>query len=275
MRQISGTDIAKEIIKNIRLRGAPKKTLAAILVGNNPASESFMKQKIKAAEKTGVDFRVYRFPESAQTDDLRDEVKRIAGLDRIGGIIIQLPLPPHIDKQFILDAVPEEKDPDVLSQKSFDAFSADEESIAPPAVEVVKEIMKRERIDVNKIKTTIVGAGNLVGKPISVWLKNRAAKVVLIKRNDCFDPLKTADLVILGTGQPHLIKPQVLKKGAGVIDFGCSFIETEKGRRICGDFDPSEKIDGLVSFYTPTPGGTGPVLVAKLIENFVRLCEKR
>lgn len=226
----------------------------------------------------GVDFRIYKFPENISQDDLRKEVGKIASLKKVGGVIVQLPLPEHINKHYILNAIPREKDVDVLGERALGAFYTGRNPVLPPAVGVIKEILQIVNYKLQDSKIAIIGLGFLIGKPIATWFMDstsspqagKPAEIYLLGRGSDFSILKTADLVILGVGKTGLIKPDMLKSGAGVIDFGYGMDENGK---ISGDFDSGQlAICNLqLSFYTPTPGGTGPILVSKLMENFYKL----
>jgi 5,10-methylene-tetrahydrofolate dehydrogenase/methenyl tetrahydrofolate cyclohydrolase len=286
MLKIDGREIADKIIQRLKSQPTPKKILAAVLVDENPASISFLKQKEKIAKELGVDFRIYRFPSPPaggfRNDNLRKEAGKIALLKRVDGVTIQLPLPVHLNRHYILNIIPREKDIDVLGERALAAFYTGQNPIFPPAVGVVKEILRTYNLQPTTLKTAVVGLGFLVGKPIATWLMGKCPEIYLLDQGSDFSILKNMDLVITGVGKPGLIKPEMLKENAIVIDFGCS---VDKDEKISGDFDASSiencklsagggsafggKIENL--WYTPTPGGTGPILVTKLFENFYTL----
>ncbi len=249
----------------------PKKIFAAILVGNNLASVSFLAQKEKAAKNLGIDFRIYKFPEDSKNDYLREEVGKISRQSSVGGVVVQLPLPEHINSHYILNVIPKEKDVDVLSERAIGSFYAGRSLIFPPAVGVVEEILNSVdwRGDVlGSKKVAIVGPGFLIGKPVIVWLIGKVGNIYIIDKGGDISEIKKADLLISGTGTVGLISPDMLKKGAGVIDFG--YARNEEGKLV-GDLNSEKQEIENLSFYTPTPGGTGPILVAKLFENFIIL----
>jgi len=248
--EISGIKISQNIINKLKKLPKPKKILAAILVGKNQASESFLRQKEKVAKRLRIGFKIYRFPQKIKSNVLKQEISKIAKTDSVGGIIVQLPLPKHLDRKSILNSIPENLDIERI--------------FTPPAVGVVKEIIKLKKIKLSKSKVAVVGLGFLVGKPVADWLKGECRKLYLLNKGSDFKILKNADLVISGVGKAGLIKTKILKKNAVIIDFGCSF----QNGKIKGDFDAFE-FKNLS--YTPTPGGTGPILVAKLFENFYLL----
>lgn len=274
MKIIDGKKIAEEIIKKLKSQLKTEKIFAAILIGENPESISFLKQKEKIAEELDIDFRIYKFSADLKNDDLRKEVLKIALLKKVGGVIVQLPLPEHINRHYILNVIPRKKDIDVLGERALGAFYCNRNPVMPPAVGVVEEILRIDdnlrTSEVQKLKVAIVGAGFLIGKPIAVWLMNEVKKLSIFEKGSDLAELKNYDLVIIGVGRAGLIRPEMLKDGAGVIDFGY-FID-DKGK-IRGDFDNSQLLDigSRLQFYTPTPGGTGPILIAKIFENFYKL----
>lgn len=263
MKVIDGKAIAKEIVERLKSEQAPQKIFAAVLVGDNAASESFVKQKEKVAKELGIDFRIYRFPETSTNDSLRKEIGKIANLSRVGAVVVQLPLPAHCNPHYVLNAIPPEKDVDVLSERTIGSFYNNRSVVIPPSVAACEELFAREGIELEEKKIAVVGLGVLVGKPIATWLMKKAKEVYALDQGSDLVMLKQADIVISGVGKAGLIKPEMLKHRACVIDFGYAF--DDEGR-IRGDFAADELHEE--GWYTPTPGGTGPILVAKLMENY-------
>jgi len=294
MLKISGVEIAQKIIDELKTKPKPEKILAAVLVdstssprvGKNPASISFLNQKEKIAKELGVDFRIYKFPENIKNDDLRQEANKIASLKKVGGVIIQLPLPNHLNSQYILNVIPREKDIDVLGERALGAFYTGRNLVLPPSVSVVEEIINVSSFKLQVSRVAVVGLGFLIGKPIATWLiGNPSAKlgaryqeIYLLDEGSDLKILKQVDLVISGVGKAGIIKLEMLKNDAIIIDFGYS-MKHETGsmkQKIYGDFDSSAlNVSGFKlhasGFYTPTPNGTGPILVAKIFENFYKL----
>ena len=266
---IDGRKMANAILEQCAALPKPKKFCAAILVGDDAASVSFLKQKENAAKKVGVDFRLYRFPADITNDVLRREAGKIAAHKTCGGVIVQLPLPSQLNQHYILNAIPPEKDVDVLSERSLGAFYTGRGIVLPPAVGVVEAICEAEQCDLGSQSVAVVGLGLLVGRPIATWIMRRAKETFLLRSTSDLGLLKNADLVIAGVGKAGLITPDMLKNGAAVIDFGYA----APNGKISGDFktDASAEHYEKIKFYTPTPGGTGPILVAKLFENFYKL----
>ena len=277
MTVIDGKKIAGEILERLKLLPKPNKFLAGVLVGTNPTSESFLKRKEKTAKELGINFRLYPFPADITNDALREEVGKIAAHKTCGGVIVQLPLPEQINRHYILNAIPREKDVDVLGERALGALYAGRNPVLPPAAGTVDEIVRATGILLRNARVAIVGRGLLVGRPIALWLMGQVRELIVLGRNADLSILKEADLVISGVGKAGIIKPDMLKQEAGVIDFGISKEQVANGREMLrGDFDSGQLSDvgGRLSFYTPTPGGTGPILVAKLMENFYKLNEK-
>ncbi len=259
--KIDGRKIASNIINDLEKADRPNKILAAVLVGDNAQSKSFLKQKEKMAELLNIPFHLYQFDESIVEEDLIREIRKIGADEEVGGIIIQLPLPPHYNRGAALAAVDPRKDIDALAPES-------KEVVLPLPVEVARDILKSVNYDLRGKVVAVVGKGFLVGKPVIEYFQDKCEKLLSFDSRSDLAPIKEADLVITGVGKAGLIKPDMLKPGAGVIDFGYDI----KNGKISGDLDVSSPpLLSSLSFYTPTPGGTGPVLVAEIFKNFYKL----
>lgn len=268
---IDGKKIAQKIFDELKKKDKPKKFFGAALIGSNLVSANFLKQKEKIAQELGVDFRIYKLPTEIKTDELRREIRRLAGVKPCGGFIVQLPLPSHINRHYALNAIPKEKDPDFLSEAALGAFYTGRHKLVPPSVGVLQEILRQRDISLERLRqltVCVLGFGFLIGKPIGFWLQDKVGELVIIdeKASHLRPKLKEADIVISGVGIPNLFNVSDLKNGAIVVDFGFD-VEKEK---VVGDFDCRDA-DSKDILYTPTPGGTGPILVAKLFENFYAL----
>lgn len=266
---IDGRKIADGILEQLMGPPKPKKFLAAVLVGDDAASVSFLKQKENTAKKLGVDFRLYRFSSEIKNDALRREVGKIAAHKTCGGVIVQLPMPDHLNWYYILNAIPPGKDIEVLGERALGAFYTGRSRVLPPAAGVVESICADRHYDLAAHSVAVVGLGFLVGHPIANWIMRRAKETFLIRSTSDIALAGLADCVIVGVGKAGLINPAMLKDGGAVIDFGYA----APNGKISGDFKtdlPEEHYKKLM-FYTPTPGGTGPILVAKIFENFYKL----
>ncbi len=268
---IDGRKIADRILSELKNEVAEIKEppyLAAVLVGSDAGSRRFLELKKNAAEGIGIECRIYEFPENISNGELRKKLNQIVKTTTCGGMLIELPLPAHLNTQAILNAVPEEKDPDVLSQKAQGTFFAGRSKILPPSVEAVKQIFEEYEIKSKGKTAAVFGYGLLVGKPVSHWLTSQGAAVTVINEftENPAELSQKADIIVSGVGKSGLIKSDMIKEGAIIIDFG--FASTEKG--IAGDVD-FEEVSKKASLITPVPGGTGPIVVAAVLKNFVEL----
>jgi methylenetetrahydrofolate dehydrogenase (NADP+)/methenyltetrahydrofolate cyclohydrolase len=266
---IDGLAIAGEIKERLKAAAAkPDGFFGAVLVGDDPASINFLKQKERVAHELGIEFRLYELPASMKTDELRAEIGRLAQPKTCGAFIVQLPLPADVNRYYVLNAIPKEKDVDCLTEHALGAFYTERGLIAPPSVATVEEVLKLEHRNLRELKVVMVGAGFLIGKPVGFWLQNKVAELVVldVTVKDIQAKLADADIIVSGAGQANLFGAQHLKSGATVIDFGFNKIDG----KITGDFDPRGAEEKNIH-YTKTPGGTGPILVAKLFENFYKL----
>ena len=266
--KIDGRKVSDDIIARLSEKPTPKKILAVVLIGDDPRSISFIKQKEKIADKLGVDFRLYKLEKDLGSDGLRKEIGRISKQKTVGGVLVQLPLPEGLNEQYILNAIPREKDVDVLGERALGAFYSNRNPILPPTVETVIEILKITGTDLGVSTVAIVGFGKLVGKPVGVWLAGKCKNLHLLNKESDTKILSSADIVISGVGKAGVIVPEMLKDGVGIIDFGYYYFPDGK---VSGDFASDDNLT-KVKFYTPTPGGTGPILTTKLMENFYTLC---
>ncbi|KKQ88053.1 MAG: Bifunctional protein FolD [Candidatus Curtissbacteria bacterium GW2011_GWC2_38_9] len=270
---IDGKAIAEKIIISLReeiLRSKKKIRLAVIEAGSDLVMKKFVEQKKKFADAIGVDVRVYEIPVDISTNKLREKVSEVVHIKGNNGVIIQLPLPKQINTQYILDAIIPEKDPDMLSSKSWGVFMADKSRILPPIVGAVKVILDENKIDLKGKNILVVGQGRLVGKPIATWLLNQKATISVIDENtsDASNFIIQADVIISGAGKPKIIKPEMVKEGVMAIDCGTS----ESEGQISGDFDP--EVAKKASIFSPVPGGVGPLTVAMLFKNLIELSKK-
>lgn len=257
------TNLKKEI-KNRRL----KLRLAVILIGNNPISQVFINQKKTACEKVGINFKLFQFSAKIKTQKLKREVEKIVKNADNSGVIIQLPLPTKFIPEELLNLIPEGKDIDCLSEKSLGKFYQGVLSILPPTVAGILSLLRKYHINVKGKNVVILGAGRLVGFPLATQLLREKATVSVLNEftKDTPSFTKKADILISGVGKPNLIRGKIIKKGAIVVDAGTSF---KKGKLV-GDVD-FKSVSQKASYITPTPGGVGPMTVAFLIENLVKL----
>lgn len=255
--KIDGKKLAEAIISDLRKLPKPDKMLAAVLVGDNAQSLSFLRQKEKMAQSLGIPFHLYKFDQSISQDQLIAEVKSIGDDPEIGGIIVQLPLPAHYDRDIVLSYINPDKDIDSMTPEG-------KKLVDSLPVAVIKDILSTLNLELSTLTVAVVGRGFLVGKPIMEWLDSAVKTYKLFHSKSDISDVRNFDLIITGVGKGGLLKPEMLKSGAGVIDFGYDLIDG----KIKGDFIANDNFSG---WYTPTPGGTGPILVAEIFKNFYKL----
>lgn len=266
---IDGKELANEIKDNIKEEIRRRKVppiLFIVSVGNNPVSEKFLGVKKRFADAIGIIMQEKKFAEDISTERLIEEIVPIAQKEN-SGIIVQLPLPKTIDTQAILNAIPPEKDPDVLGDKAVALFEEGISAILPPVVGAMKEILLRSGTFVGDKKVVIVGRGKLVGAPAAVWFKRHGSNVTLLGRDtkDLKSQTLDADIIVLGSGNPAILKPAMIKPGVVILDAGTS----EANGKLAGDADPL--CVAKAGVFTPVPGGVGPLTVAMLFKNLMEL----
>ncbi|NMB92257.1 MAG: bifunctional 5,10-methylenetetrahydrofolate dehydrogenase/5,10-methenyltetrahydrofolate cyclohydrolase [Parcubacteria group bacterium] len=272
---IDGKQLSQEIIAELKKEreAIPKKIrLAVVLVGNDQASLSFIKQKEKIAQELNIDFRLYQYPETIKTKELRKKVSEICRVTYNRGIVVQLPLPKTINSQVVLNAILPLKDPDVLSEKNLGSFYVNRLTILPPVVAAIQFLLEKYQINVEGKTVLIIGRGQLVGKPAALWFINQRATVISAnsKTQNLKDLIKMADLIVTSAGVPHLITAEMVKPSAIVFD---AAVVSEAGKLI-GDCD-FESLKDKVALLTPVPGGLGPLVVAFLFKNLLTLVKQQ
>ncbi|MFY9462162.1 MAG: bifunctional 5,10-methylenetetrahydrofolate dehydrogenase/5,10-methenyltetrahydrofolate cyclohydrolase [Candidatus Sungiibacteriota bacterium] len=270
---LDGKKLSQKILDELKDKIAKTKKqlrLAAVVVGKNPVTGKFIEQKKKTAANIGVAFRVYDFDEKISTNELRKRLADIVHEAKNTGVIIQLPLPAHINAQYILNAIPPEKDVDVLSARASGNFYVGKSEVLPPVVGAVKTFFEEYGIEYKGKNAVVVGAGKLVGKPVAAWLTNEGVVVSVVNEytKDISEFTKKADIIISGAGKSKLITGEMVKDGAIVVDAGTS----ESEGKIVGDVD-FDSVSAKASYITPVPGGVGPLTVAMLFKNLVTLAK--
>ncbi|MBI3630823.1 MAG: bifunctional 5,10-methylenetetrahydrofolate dehydrogenase/5,10-methenyltetrahydrofolate cyclohydrolase [Candidatus Sungbacteria bacterium] len=271
---LDGAKIARKVYADLKTEIAAlpaKPRLAVVVVGKDPVVESFITQKKKAAESIGVEVRVYPFPETITTNELRRRIAVIVHEKKNMGVIIQLPLPPHINKHYILNAIPPEKDPDVLSGRAIGNFAVGKSSIMPPVAQAIKLLFENYGVDYKNKHVLLLGAGSLVGRPVALWLLSEHASFSVVGSPE-HDPepfFQSAEIVIAGIGRPGFVTGKMVRQGTVVVDAGTS----ESAGRVVGDVDV-RSVSPKASYLARVPGGVGPVTVASLLKNLLILAKR-
>lgn len=253
---IDGKQIGREILESVRAHGVPAR-VRAISVAPDAATRSYLRIKRQAAEAAGMDLEAVELPESATEAELRAAIEA-PGAD---AIIVQLPLPAHIDTDHALAAIPVGKDADALSPEA-----RERKLVVPPVAAAVEEVLVRGGVTVPGAQVVVIGKGRLVGMPVIECLEALGATVTAYDEHTFApDALKDADIIVAGAGVPGLVKAGTVKEGVALIDAGTS----EQGGAIVGDIDPAAALHARL--YTPVPGGIGPITVACLMRNVAQL----
>ena len=238
-----------------------KVALAVVLVGEDPASQAFVKIKQKFGEAIGVEVSVREYDEAIATGELIEIIEKLNDNSRFAGIIVQLPLPASVDTGAVVAAIAPAKDVDALGSGSL---------FTPPTVRVIEEVFKSINLGPAGHPALVIGQGRLVGRPAAAYLAQVGAQVEIADKNtlDLKSKCLAADIIVTRVGQPHIITPAMVKSGSALIDFGISR-SPARGGHLAGDINPAGA--GRAALFTPTPGGTGPVTVAMLFANLASL----
>lgn len=259
-------------IKKLKIKKISPK-LVIILVGNNPSSLSYIRQKELAAHKSGILYSQKNLPSSVTTKKLISLIEKLNKDKTVHGILVQLPLAPHIAVPLVIRAIDPMKDVDGFQAYNLGKmFLASEfEDLAPCTARGIVRLLEYYKISPAGKAVTIVGRSNIVGKPIAVMLINRDATVTVChsKTKNLKKYTQQADILIAAVGKPRMITADMVKKGAVVIDVGVTKVEN----KLAGDVD-FEKVKKRTAFITPVPGGVGPMTVACLMENVVRAAKR-
>jgi len=268
--------------------------LAVVLVGNNPASEIYVRNKVKASEQLGIHGELLTPPASITTTELLGIIGELNHRDEIDGILVQLPLPPQVDSKAVLMEVAPEKDVDGFHPLNVGLLSTQRPGLTPCTPTGVMELFRRTSIKVTGQTAVVVGRSDIVGKPMAMLLLNANATVTVChsKTHDLAGVCRTADILVAAIGRPGMITRQFVKSGATVIDVGTSRVTNradfdryfrgnekrerefaKKGSTLIGDVHP--EVAEVAGAITPVPGGVGPLTIAMLMSNTVKACRIR
>jgi len=244
--------------------------MAVILVGEDKPSQTYVRKKKEAAEKVGIECTIYELPENITQDELLATLQEIQSNPDLHGLIVQLPLPKHLDTNTLLNAIDPKKDIDCLTNVNLGKLVMKDELIIPPTPGAVMSVLESINIEPAGKNVTIIGVGALVGKPLAIILMNKRASVTTCNSatRDTKEKCLAADIIVTGVGKKDTLRGDMVKKDAIVIDTGVDF---EDGK-MYGDVHVQE-IDEKGARVTPTPGGIGPITVARLLYNTV-VCAK-
>jgi methylenetetrahydrofolate dehydrogenase (NADP+)/methenyltetrahydrofolate cyclohydrolase len=276
---IDGNSISKQIraelsdeVKKLQSERNITPGLAVVLVGENPASQVYVRMKEKACEEVGLYSRKITLPEDTSEKELLDILDELNGDNKIHGILVQLPLPKHIDENKVLRKIDPEKDVDGFHPVNVGKLVIGEPSFVPCTPQGVIELLKRSGTEISGADAVIVGRSNIVGKPVAMLLMHENATVTVChsKTKNLAEKTQRADILVAAIGRPKFITADMVKEGATVIDVGVNRLEDKLVGDV--DFEPVKEKAGAI---TPVPGGVGPMTIAMLLTNTVKSASKK
>ena len=280
---LSGLEASKALYSSLESRISDLKDhgiipgLAAVLVGNNPASEIYVKNKTKKFESLGLKTDVFRLEKKVSEDDLLSLISRLNNDADFHGILVQLPLPKHIDSEKVLNAIIPTKDVDGFHPENAGLLSIGKPRFIPCTPKGIMFILKHFNIDLNGKHVVVIGRSNIVGRPISILasLKELGNATVTLCHSGTKDLKyfsKQADILVAALGSPQFVDSSYIKEGACLVDVGINRIEVDGKSKIVGDVN-QDSVTGIASSLTPVPKGIGPMTIAMLVENTVLSAE--
>ena len=268
---IDGKAISQRIKDELKEQAAALKkqgikiTLAVIQVGNDPASTVYVRNKKKGCEYVGIESLSYELPEETTQQELLSLIGELNRKEEVNGILVQLPLPAHIDEDKVIRAIHPKKDVDGFHPQSVGALCIGQPGFVSCTPAGIIQLLKRSSIEIAGKECVVLGRSNIVGKPMAVLMLRENATVTIAhsRTRDLKEVTKRADILIAAVGKPKMITADYVKEGAVVIDVG---INRDENGKLCGDVD-FESVEPLCSAITPVPGGVGPMTIAMLLNN--------
>lgn len=274
---IDGKKISLEMKDELKEKVADMKkdgveiTLAVIQVGNDPASTVYVGNKKKACEYIGIKSLAYELPEETSEKQLLELIEELNQRADVNGILVQLPLPKHIDENKVINTISAKKDVDGFHPESVGSLSIGEKGFVSCTPAGIIQMLKRSNIEIEGKECVVVGRSNIVGKPMAMLLlrENGTVTVCHSRTNDLKEVTKRADILVVALGKPKFITKEYVKEGAVVIDVG---IHRNENNKLCGDVDFAD-VEPIASAITPVPGGVGPMTITMLMYNCVESVE--
>ena len=282
----TSSDIKAEIRKEVDelvSSGVKKPHLAAILVGSNGASETYVGAKVKACEQVGFDSTLVRFNEDVSELDLLNEINKINNNQNIDGLIVQLPLPNHIDELKVTQAINVEKDVDGFHPTNIGRMALNLPTYLPATPAGIMELLSRYNIKTSGKHCVVVGRSHIVGSPMSILMArnntpgNCTVTLTHSRTKNLKEITRTADILIVALGKAQFINSEMIKDGACIIDVGINRVKSEKtksGWKLLGDVD-FDSVANMCSSITPVPGGVGPMTIAMLLKNTLKSAKNK
>ena len=265
-----------ESVKEIIAKGSRPPHLAAVIVGDDGASLTYVGSKVRACKRVGFESTLIKLPESITENELLDKVNELNNDENIDGYIVQLPLPKHIDSQKILMAVDPAKDVDGFHPTNFGKMALNLPTFISATPYGIMELLERYNVDTQGKHTIVIGRSDIVGRPVSILMSrksnpgNSTVTLAHSRTKNIEELTKQADIIISALGVPNFIKEEMVKDGAVIVDVGITRVadNSQKGYKIVGDVD-YENVSKKSSYITPVPGGVGPMTITMLLYNTV------
>ena len=269
--KLTASYIRKHIAEEVRKLDG-EVTLALIMVGDNPASHVYVRNKVKACEEVGIVVRDYFLDENISQKEILDIINKCNNDQNVNGILVQLPLPSHIDEKTVINSIHPNKDVDGLTLYNQGKLFMNEDCLVPATPKGIITLLKRYYVDITGKNVVIVGRSNLVGKPLAMLFLQENATVTIAhsKTANLKEVTKKADILVSAVGKAKLITADMVKRDAVVVDVGTNRLDG----KLCGDVDYNNVVD-IASYISPVPGGVGPMTIASLIENVVKCYKKQ
>ena len=290
MQILDGKKVAEDIkneiaaeVQKMKDKGEKVPHLAAVIVGNDGASLTYVGSKVKACERVGFESTLIQLPNTTSETELLNKIRELNENDDIDGFIVQLPLPKQIDTQAVLMAVDPSKDVDGFHPENFGKMALDMTTFIPATPFGILELLERYNVKTEGKHTVVIGRSHIVGRPMSILMGrkgfpgNSTVTLTHSHTKNISQITTQADIIITALGVPNYLKAEMIKDDAVVIDVGITRVEdltTEKGYRITGDVD-FEMVSKKASFITPVPGGVGPMTIAMLLKNTLLAREQK
>ena len=266
--------IREEIAEKVKLyneKTGLRPGLAVIIVGENPASQVYVRNKKKACEQVGFNSWVYEMPESMTQDELNALIDKLNGDPGVHGILVQLPLPKHLDEEEVILRIKPEKDVDAFHPYNVGRITIGDPKFLPCTPAGIMELLKRSNIEISGKECVVIGRSNIVGKPMALLLlaENGTVTVCHSKTKDLKEVCRRADILVVAIGKADFVTSEMVKDGAVVIDVGMN--RNAEGK-LTGDVD-FESVSEVASYITPVPGGVGPMTITMLLQNTLTAAE--
>ncbi len=277
----TSSEIKEEItleVAELKSRGKKVPHLAAVLVGDNGASQTYVNAKVKACGKVGFESSLIKLPDTVSEDELLEEIEKLNNNPEVDGFIVQLPLPKHIDEQKVINAIDPAKDVDGFHPVNVGKLVLGLPSFIPATPNGIVELLARSGVETTGKNCLVIGRSNIVGKPMSILMArkgnpgNCTVTLAHSRTKDLKAHCLNADIIIAALGIPKFLKADMVKDGAVVIDVGITRVDDDtkkSGYRLLGDVD-FEEVAPKCSFITPVPGGVGPMTIASLLQNTLK-----